>query len=55
MDQDKLQSLLDRDDEAARYFNSLPDYAQEGVMERHYMVHSGEDLRRIASNLMQNC
>ena len=52
--QDELTRLSQQDPEACRFYNSLPDYAKEGVMERHYMVHSEEDLKRIANNLMQN-
>lgn len=46
-----LHALLETDDEACRYFDSLPKYVQEAINSRPEGVNSFESLCHYADNL----
>lgn len=48
-----LQSLLEDDMEAKKFFNSLPDYVREHISSRGNNVNSFESLRHYADNLLR--
>lgn len=47
-----LQSLLEAEQEAQKFFNSLPDYVREHISSRGNNVNSFESLRSYADNLL---
>ena len=49
-----LDSLIRQDPEAGRYYNSLPDYVREAIDSRARSVHSLDNLRDYAENLLRN-
>ncbi len=46
-----LQKLLEQEEKARQYFDSLPDYVQEQISERPQGVNSYESLRHYGENL----
>lgn len=51
MKQDPLNSLLERSPEASRFFGSLPDFVQGGIMLRSEEIKSEEDLHKCADSI----
>lgn len=48
-----LTGLLGESGRAKQYFNSLPAYVQEMIMDRRQSIQSEDELRRYAENLTQ--
>ena len=48
-----LNSLLNEDQQAREYFDSLPDYVQGTIAERSGHINSLESLRDYAENLLR--
>lgn len=49
-----LNTLIQQNAEAGRYFSSLPDYVKESIGERSSSVNSFESLRDYAENLLRD-
>ena len=49
-----LTRPLRQDPGACRFYNSMPDCAKEGVMERYDKFYTMERLKRVAGNLIQS-
>ena len=48
-----LGGVLSSSEQAQRYFNSLPQYVQEMIMQRRENIKTEDELRRYADNLTQ--
>lgn len=48
-----LKQLIEQDQEAKRYYESLPGYVQEAVFQREDGVNSFESLRHYVDNLTE--
>lgn len=48
-----LQSLMNEDKNAKKYFNSLPDYVREQIQTRSDSVNSLQSLQDYAENLLR--
>ena len=48
-----LDGLLGTSPAAKQYFNSLPEYVQEMIVERRQNIKSDDELHRAADNLTQ--
>lgn len=48
-----LESLIQQDAEAGRYYSSLPEYVKESIQQRAGSVNSFESLRNYAENLLR--
>ncbi len=48
-----LDGLLSANNTAQQYFSSLPVYVQEMIMQRKQNIHSEDDLRSYAENIVQ--
>ena len=49
-----LNQILGESRACEQFFASLPDYVQETIRERADSIHSENDLRRYAENLLEN-
>jgi len=48
-----LGEMLEKNDSAQSYFMSLPDYIQGMIIQRATNIHTEDELRRYAENLLQ--
>lgn len=48
-----LQSLIEQDSEASRYYNELPEYVREQISSRSVDVNSYASLQDYAENLLR--
>ena len=46
-------SQTEKDDNVKDYFNTLPSYLQENIMQSGYVANSVEDLRKYAENMIK--
>lgn len=51
---DDLYGLIRQDQEANRYFHSLPNYVREAISQRAQRINSVESLRDYAENLTRD-
>lgn len=51
---DGLHDLIDDDNRAKEYYNSLPDYVKESIDARQQSINSFESLQDYAQNLLRN-
>ena len=52
--QNGLQPLLERDEDARRYYNALPSYVQDLVRRAPADIRTGAELRRSADTILDS-